>query len=51
MQDELTLLVPGDFSMLMYRGGGGYFYIPPLENDFVQRKNAFFGDEMNFGIE
>ena len=49
MQDELTLLVPGDFSMLMYQGG--ILLYPPLENDFVQRKYAFFGDEMNFGIK
>ena len=47
---HLTLLVPGDFSMLMYQGGGILLY-PPLENDFIQGKNAFFCYEMKFGIK
>ena len=44
----LTLLVPGDFSSLVYRGGG--FFHPPFESDFSPKKGAIFGPEIKFGI-
>ena len=44
----LTLLVPGDFSTLMYRGG--MFFHPPLKNDFLPQESIIFHPEIKFGI-
>ena len=43
----LTLLVPGDFSALVYGEGGVH---PPLKSDFSPKKGAFLGPEIKFGI-
>ena len=45
---SLTLLVPGDFSTLMYQGG--MFFHPPLKNDFLPQESIIFHPEIKFGI-
>ena len=44
----LTLLVPGDFATLMYRGG--MFFHPPLKNDFLLQKRVIFHLDIKLGI-
>ena len=43
----LTLWIPGDFSMLVYRGG--VLFHTPFQNDFLLWKIIFFCPWSNFG--
>ena len=42
----LTLLVPGDFSTLVYRGGA--LFDPPLKMDFLRKKCAILCPGIKF---
>ena len=46
---QLTLLIPGYFLMLVYRGGGGE-KTPPPENQLLRNKNTFSLHEVKFCI-